>query len=268
MWPRALGRLVRAALHVERTGRGGEPDGARSASWLVSSASPPRPRTTQAAFHRAHGRRGSRCSGPIPATGVVRWAASPTRNGPGAVGGGDLGGQREPLDVEHLDGQVGQPGGGAQRSGSSRRGLRAGCVEQADVGPAAGARRAQRPGVRLVDESEQAGRLRQRRAGPEQHLDGVPSVPRCVVAMPSAARTVLRVPSAPTTNRATRGQPSSCPDWWSSCPAWNRGRHGPSGPTVSAASGYGTGSRRPRAARRRRGPARRSCGQMPAEAPG
>ncbi len=56
------------------------PTGPRSASWLASSASPARPRATHASFQPSSWPSWIAVFRPIPATGVVRCAASPTRN--------------------------------------------------------------------------------------------------------------------------------------------------------------------------------------------
>ena len=165
----------RAALHVERAGGGGEPGGAAfrvvAREQRVPGQAAGRPRELPAQLVAVVDRGVQ--TDPGDGGGPVRGVAD-EEPGPGAVGRRDLGRQRERLHVEDFGIEVGTPGGGAQRRRPVGGHGRWGSVEpQADVGPAALAHRAQRRAVRLVDKGEDALRLRQGRAGSEQHLDGV-----------------------------------------------------------------------------------------------
>ena len=166
----------RAALHVERAGGGGESD--RAAFRVVAreqrvpgqAAGDPGELPAQLVAVVDRGVQAD----PGDRGRAVRGVAD-EEPGPCPIGRRDLGGQGEPLDVEHLGRQVGRAGGGAQCRRPVVRDVGPGAVEpQADVGPAPFAHGTQRAGVRLVDECEQERWVRpQCRVGPEQHLDGV-----------------------------------------------------------------------------------------------
>ena len=186
----------RAALHVERAGGGGEPDGAAfrvvAREQRVPGQAAGRPRELPAQLVAVVDR-GVQAD-PGDGGGPVRGVAD-EEPGPGAVGRRDLGRQRERLHVEDLGIEVGKPGGGAQRRRPVGGHGRPGSVEpQADVGPAALAHRAQRRGVRLVDEGEDAVRLGQRGAA-------VGTAP---------GRRVPRCPGARSRCRARRGRCCAC----------------------------------------------------------